>query len=108
MAQSRPESGQINVPGGLSGVWAIAAGWNYSLALVGTPGFQILNPTWKANTFSVSVASQNGSSYSLQYKSSPADSTWTSLAPVAGNGGILTLSDTSASSAGRFYRVSKQ
>ena len=87
---------------------AIAAGWNYSLALVGTPGFQLLNPTWKANTFSVSVSSQSGTSYRLQYKNSLSDTTWNSLTPVSGNGGVLTLSDGSANGAGRIYRVSAQ
>jgi alpha-tubulin suppressor-like RCC1 family protein len=48
------ESGQIEVPGGLAGVSAVRAAWNYSLALSGGGGvapFQLTNPHWKRNHF---------------------------------------------------------
>jgi hypothetical protein len=103
-------SGQINVPEGLSGVTAIAAGWNYSLALSGTPagGFTLTNPTRTSGAFHVSLAPQNGVSYTLQFKNTLQDSTWTPGQTVTGNGGVLTLSDSSATGSQRFYGVLAQ
>ncbi len=104
------ESGQLNVPS-LTGVTAVAAGWNYSLALVGTAGAAPLiltQPNWSAGTFTVAVPTQSGSTYTLQYKTSLSDSTWTGLSPMAGNGSVLRLTDPSATSSQRFYRVLQQ
>jgi hypothetical protein len=36
------------------------------------------------------------------------DSAWTPLSPVSGNGSTMMLTDTTASSAQRMYRVSEQ
>ena len=57
------------------------------------------------STASISFQSLGGLNYALEYKNRLSDATWTSLAPVPGNGGTLTLTDTSASVATRFYRV---
>jgi alpha-tubulin suppressor-like RCC1 family protein len=103
------QAGQTEVPGGLTGVSAIAAGWHYSLALVGG-GVQlrIASARWSNNSFSASVLSQNGSLYTLEYKNAPSDATWTDLPVVAGNGGLLTLTDPAATARARFYRVRQQ
>jgi hypothetical protein len=97
------------VPSGLSGVIAIAAGGDLSLALVANAvPLALSNSRWQNGVFTVSVPSQNGKTYGLQYKSALAESTWTLLPTTAGTGNILTLTDTSASSGQRFYRVSEQ
>jgi hypothetical protein len=105
------EAGQIDVPGGLFNVTSVRAGWNYSLALSGAGGlapFQLTNPHRNGNVFSVSLASQSGRTYTLQYKNSLANSTWTALSPVSGNGNTIVLTDPSASGSQRYYRVSAQ
>ena len=56
-------------------------------------------------TFSVSQPTQSGRVYALEFKESLADSSWMALPLVAGNGGLLRLTDSSATSAQRFYRV---
>lgn len=102
-------NGQSTEESGLSGVFAIAAGVSHSLALVASEApLGLSNARWQNGVFTVSLPTQNGKSYNLQYKSALADSAWTSLPIVAGNGSILTLSDPSASSSQRFYRVSEQ
>ncbi len=104
-------SGQINVPAGLANVSAITAGWNYSIALSGSgpaAGFVLSNPALTANGFTVSLSCASGISYTLQYKNSLKDIGWTSAQTVAGTGGPLTLTDTTASQTQRFYRVLSQ
>lgn len=65
----------------------------------------ILSASKSGSTFSCSVRSYTGLKYTLQYKNSVSDSSWTSLAPVNGNGGTLSLSDPSAGVPSRIYRV---
>jgi hypothetical protein len=98
---------------GLTGVGALAAGWSYSAALFNTnavvfPRIVLLNPTWAGNNFTISFASQNGVTYTLEYKDALDANTWTVLAPVAGNGGAMSVTDAYASSPQRFYRVSER
>ncbi len=97
------------VPNGLTNVMAVAAGAFQSLALVGD-GFpltqaRMTRPTIDDNGFSVSVPTQSGRVYRLEYKNSLADSDWTPLPLVAGTGGERTLTDPTASGTQRFYRV---
>jgi uncharacterized delta-60 repeat protein len=65
----------------------------------------ILNPRKTGNSFAVSVQTQVGKNYSLQYKTSLSQTSWTSLSPVAGDGTSKTLSDANASGGQRFYQV---
>ena len=101
--------GQTNVPSGLSNIVMVAVGSVHSLALVGDgpPVTHALasNPTWNTNFFSVSLPTQNGHVYALEYENSLTDSNWNALPLAAGNGGILTLTDANAGDAQRFYRV---
>jgi hypothetical protein len=102
------QSGQTNVPPGLSNVMQIAAGAYQSLAVVGSgPPLTQVAPTQSGpgtNGFSVSVPTQNGRVYQLEYKNSLTDSIWQSLPLQAGTGGRLPLTDPAAASQ-RFYRV---
>src|SRR5262249_32737354 len=84
------------------------AGWNYSLALVAqgrVNTFALTNPTLTPNGFSVSVPTQNGKAYSLEYKNSLSDANWIAPTPVNGTGGLLNLTDQSSARTARFYRV---
>jgi len=98
-----------DVPAGLKDVVAIAGGGSFSLALVGDapPVVQasLLSPSWNAGGFSVSLPTQSGRVYRLEYKSSLADANWIALPLVAGNGGVRQLTDPTATGAQRFYRV---
>jgi hypothetical protein len=87
----------------------IASGTDFSLALVGDAPpvvrVPLVSPSWNAGVFSVSVPTQSGRVYRLEYKSSLADANWIALPLVAGNGGARQLTDSTATGAQRFYRV---
>lgn len=100
---------QPDVPAGLTNVVAIAAGVSHSLALVaeGPPVLRapLASPTKNVGGFSVSLPTQSGRVYRLEYKNSCDDTNWTALPLAAGNGSMLTLTDSTAAGAHRFYRV---
>ena len=61
------------------------------------------------NSATLSCPSQNGFSYTLEYKNSLSDPAWTPILPATpGNGGTLNLTDATATNATRFYRVKAQ
>ncbi len=62
-------------------------------------------PEYTATGFKVTVPSQSGRVYRLEYKNSMADATWTPLPLVAGNGTDLVLTDLAVVNSQRFYRV---
>jgi hypothetical protein len=101
--------GLTTIPSGLTNVQAIASGDNHNLAVVGAGppviAASVTNAILSANGFSLSVPSQSGRVYVLQYKDSLTDSNWLSLPLVAGTGADLTLADTNSSSSQRYYRV---
>lgn len=109
VAWGNNQQGQTNVPSGLANVNAIAAGGYHTVALVGNGppviGAAISNPVTSTNSFSVTVPSQSGRVYRLEYKVSLSDTDWTALPLVAGNGKNLTLTDPMAMDSQRFYRV---
>ena len=110
VAWGNNDNGQTDVPPGLSNVIAVAAGDAHSLALVGDrpPRLHVslANPQPGANGFSVRLPTWAGRVYALQYKQSLDNGDWTALPLAAGNGRMLTLTDSSATnSAQRFYRV---
>src|SRR5262245_11093123 len=109
VAWGRNDYGEANVPDGLQNVWSIAAGDWHSVALIGDSQpvltTRLENPKQSTAGFSVLTKSQSGKVYRLEYKNSLADSNWTALPLVAGNGHLLTLTDPSASPSQRFYRV---
>jgi hypothetical protein len=56
--------------------------------------------------FSLSFPSENGKSYTVQYKNTLSDPTWTDLETVVGTGGNLPITDAAAlRQPARFYRV---
>jgi alpha-tubulin suppressor-like RCC1 family protein len=109
VAWGRNSWGQTNVPAGLTNVVAIAAGYYHNFALINEgpliASVVPVNPVWSHNVFSVSVPSQSSLVYRLEYKDSLLESNWTALPLVAGNGSVLTLTDTAATNSQRFYRV---
>jgi hypothetical protein len=103
--------GQTNLPMGLTNVAAIAAGDNHSLALLGDGPLvlhaPLTNPIWSTNGFSVSLPTQSGRVYVLEYKNSLTDSHWTALPSVAGSGRMQSLIDSTSNASQRFYRVQR-
>jgi hypothetical protein len=102
---------QTDVPATLANVTAIAAGSAHSLALVGSSPSTFLfhatlsNLVSSASGFGFSLPTQNGRVYAMEYKNSLADNNWTALPLASGNGGVLTLTDSSATNSQRYYRV---
>jgi alpha-tubulin suppressor-like RCC1 family protein len=101
--------GQTNVPAGLANVTAIAGGTVHSLALVGDnpPVTQTaaFNSRRSVNALRLALPSQSGRVYRAEYRSSLVDSNWTALPLATGNGGVLVITDSTATNAQRFYRV---
>ena len=103
--------GQTNVPAGLSNVIAIALGpeATAALAIVGSapPACQVplANSSFGPDGFSVSLPTQSGRVYALEYQDALSNGTWTALPLAAGNGCTLTLTDPTAAGIQRFYRV---
>lgn len=103
--------GSGSVPPGLTNVIAIAAGPTFSMALIGNgpPVSRALlfNPNVGTNGFTLSLPSQSGRVYVLQYENSLEDTNWNSLPLVPGNGGMLMLTDPFPTNLQRFYRVQR-
>jgi hypothetical protein len=97
------------VPTGLTNVTAVAAGSFQSLAIIGNgrpvEHASLRHASMDANGFSVSVPTQSGRVYVLEYKDSLADAEWTRLPLVAGSGHQRTLTDPNTTATQRFYRV---
>lgn len=100
---------EASPPIGITNVQAIAAADFYSLALIGNSPLvlssRIVNPGRDADGFSLFVEAQSGRVFRLEYKRSLSDPVWTPLALVAGKAGLLKLSDPTAGTHQRFYRV---
>ena len=109
IAWGRNLEGQTNVPSGLTNVIAIDAGGWHSVALVGSgPPVQqacAMHPALSGQDFSLSLPTQSGRVFALECRDSLNDPAWTALPLVAGNGGLLVLTDSSATNSQRFYRV---
>jgi hypothetical protein len=99
----------LTVPSGFTNVIAVGSGFYNNLALEGdSPPLSrapLLNPGMDTNGFKVSVPTESGHVYRLEYKTSLSDPQWTPLPLAAGNGGMLTLIDTAPTDAQRVYRV---
>jgi hypothetical protein len=66
----------------------------------------IVATTMAKGGFSLSFSTENGKSYTVQYKNTLNEPTWTDLETVAGTGGNLTITDvTAAGQPSRFYRI---
>jgi hypothetical protein len=100
--------GQCDVPTARTNIIAVSAGSAHTLLLLGgaLPSNPLaLNPAYHGGQFSVLVQTASGKDYSLEYKNSLDDATWTALPSVHGNGTFQVLTDSSATVAHRFYRV---
>src|ERR1017187_9862904 len=62
-------------------------------------------PSLSNGNFSWSFTTQNGLSYTVEYKTSLSDPSWTDLQTVPGSGGIVTVSNAVAGRPAGFYRL---
>jgi len=101
--------GDTVVPPGLTNVQSVTAGNYFSLALIGnsppSANIPVRNPTISQNMFSVTVPTQCGLVYRLEYKNALSDPEWLKLPLVPGNSREQTLFDPSPIGDQRFYRV---
>ena len=118
--QSEQYTGSLTVPSNIGAVTITVTGqeickgtWitNTTSCPVATTVLVIGTPNVNANGFfSLSFPTVNGESYTVQYKNTLSDPTWTDLVPpgsVPGTGGLLNIYDPSPAALHptRFYRV---
>jgi hypothetical protein len=100
---------QAAFPSGLSNVVSIAATWEGDLALMREAPIpsqaSLTNPRWDDKGFAISLPTQRGRVYGLEYTDSLPEGNWMRLPLAAGNGGLLTLRDRTSPAPRRFYRV---
>jgi hypothetical protein len=105
------DDGETDIPPGLTNVTAVAAGGNHCLAIASSNGeiprlrASELLPTWSSNGFKLSVPTQCGKVYRLEYKDVLTGNDWTPLPLSSGNGGMKVLTDFIITNNQRFYRV---
>jgi alpha-tubulin suppressor-like RCC1 family protein len=105
--------GDVSVPAapveGLTNVIAISAGADFALALLSDtqPLVQthVLYPHWSDDTFTISLPTQSGFVYRMEYKTSPTDTAWLALELVPGTWGHRTLIDPTATNSLRIYQI---
>ena len=66
---------------------------------------QLTNPAWSQGNFTVSLSTQTGFTYYLEATDALSPISWTTVQTAPGTGGVLQLSDSTASPGSRFYRV---
>jgi uncharacterized delta-60 repeat protein len=105
-------SGTVYVSGGFTSIDGIPRNGVARITLPGSTGTtnpppsapMIANARLNSGKFECAINSGANYTYVLQYKSSAAATTWTSLPAMTGNGGSIVLTDPSPSGT-RFYRV---
>jgi hypothetical protein len=75
-----------------------------SVAVVG-PGVLVRNSAYAKGVFRLSVPTEQGRSYTLEFTDSLTPANWTALPAVTGDGTVKVLVDPAATNHQRFYRV---
>ena len=78
-----------------------------NVSVVG-PGVLVSNSVYANGVFRLSVPTEQGRSYTLEFTDSLAPANWTALPAVAGDGTVTVLVDPAATNQQRFYRVRVQ
>jgi hypothetical protein len=103
--------GPEHCAGRIENAIAMAGGKDHSLALVGiaNPGPFVppASPTWRTGEFRISIATQRGRNYWLEWTDTlPAtNQNWKLGSPMPEDGTTKTLSDVNASVPRRYYRA---
>lgn len=102
---------QVQMAGPANGEWSQVENFYLQVlpAALPPPAAPIIaSSLWSAGQFSVSVATESGHTYYLEYKASLTDASWTGADEKNGNGGTQVLVDSTANVPQRFYRVRAQ
>lgn len=103
--------GQTNVPPDLTNVVSISAGGNQSVAVIGSSDpaahVEIHGFRFETNHFSLSIPTEAGRVYQLEYCGDLSASDWHRLPLVSGTGSERTLVDPNTGGVRRFYRVAR-
>jgi len=75
-----------------------------SVAVVG-PGAVVSNQAYASGAFRLSVPTEQGRSYTLEFTDSLTPANWTALPAMTGDGTVAVLVDPAATNQQRFYRV---
>ena len=65
----------------------------------------LIAPCVSPDCVEISFSTEAGLSYTVEFKNSPDAPAWTALAPVAGTGGVVVVTDAAATASSRIYRV---
>ncbi len=71
-------------------------------------GPSLLNPGYRIGAFTVSVPTASGRRYALEFTGDLSQPAWSSLATLEGDGTMRLLTDPSANSPKRFYRLRRE
>ena len=90
--------------------WAVAVGADGTILqsgsmVAGPRSFQLRNPRRANGIFRASIEAEAGVTYLLESKNTLDATSWTPVQTVIGQGATLELSDSSATTQQRFYRV---
>jgi hypothetical protein len=72
------------------------------------PAPTISNPNLAGTAFTLSVLTQVGFNYVLEFKNSLTDPVWTPVQTNGGNGGLMNMTNSGLTAPTRFYRVRVQ
>ncbi|HWD19237.1 MAG TPA: delta-60 repeat domain-containing protein [Verrucomicrobiae bacterium] len=95
--------GRVLIGGGFSKVDGISR--NGIARLLASTGPLLQNPHYSGHSFSVATPTVPGANYTLQYRASQSDTNWSTGPSTNGSGSVVTLTDSSATNAARYYRV---
>jgi hypothetical protein len=98
-----PTAQDVGVDFGLAGFGA----HDGSVTVVG-PGVLVSNSVYAKGVFRLSVPTEQGRSYSLEFSDTLGPTKWTALPAVVGDGTVTVLTDPAATNQQRFYRVHVQ
>ena len=73
-----------------------------------TPAPIFFAPTKIGTNFVVSIQSELGKTYTVSYASSLSSPSWQNLTSVAGNGSIITVTNSAVGVTSRFFRLTEQ
>lgn len=97
--------GKILICGGFTSVNGVSLNSIARFNSSNPPVPVLLNPRAFSNRFEVSLLTETGKNYALQYIGSITNTNWTTLPSVPGNGAMRTLTNSAPLTTNRFYRV---
>jgi hypothetical protein len=102
------DSGVVQTGGTSYSLNNIQSSHNVQVTFTQASSPKINNPHRTGTTFTLSVPTQVGFNYTLEYKNAFSDANWTFVQTLSGTGGTITLTDTGATGSRRFYRIRVQ